>query len=348
MNYTENLRLKKPEQEEFYDVDDFNTNADILDEQITDIKNGYVKKTGDSMSGDLSFDTNHNIHANSDNGQLVFMGGSEWDKGAGIALWGKDKNGAFSIHSVDENGNVKNLCGWNNGSLTWCDKELATQEHVSDNYLSLNGGVMKGDIGLDGNDIYGSWYRIRNSDDNSFIGLSGGGSHTWETSSTLVLFGNNAGDNAGRAVLNSHGHNLAVCQNGQLLFDNQNIVRSVNGVNADASGNVDFSNKFADWNSTVVITSVIKALSGGNGYAMPFDCMLNIFSNSQDCCFMLALAPNLTISQAESKGVLLHAHLTTGICNILLPMKKGQCIYSLTDKATVIKGNMIASITPLV
>lgn len=241
MEKTTNLGLLKPAQEDFYNVDDFNANADILDNEIQTVKNDYVKKSGDSMSGDLSFDTNHNIHANSDNGQLVFMGGSEWNKGAGISLWGKDKNGAFTIHSVDENGNMKTLCGWNNGSLTWCDKELATQEHVSDNYLSLNGGTMKGDIELGGNAIYGNWYKIRNNDDNSFIGMSGGGNHSWETSSTLVLFGNNAGDNAGKAVLNSHGHNLAVCQNGQLLFNNQNIVRSVNGVNADASGNVSVS-----------------------------------------------------------------------------------------------------------
>ncbi len=32
MKYTDNLRLKKPEQREYYDVDDFNENADILDE----------------------------------------------------------------------------------------------------------------------------------------------------------------------------------------------------------------------------------------------------------------------------------------------------------------------------
>lgn len=285
MNYTENLRLKKPEQEEFYDVDDFNTNADILDEQITDIKNGYVKKTGDSMSGDLSFDTNHNIHANSDNGQLVFMGGSEWDKGAGISLWGKDKNGAFTIHSVDENGNMKTLCGWNNGSLTWCDNELATQKHVLDNYLSLNGGTMKGDIELGGNDIYGNWYRIRNNDDNSFIGMSGGGNHSWDTSSTLVLFGNNAGDNAGKAVLNSHGHNLAVCQNGQLLFNNQNIVRSVNGVNADTNGNVVVSGgRMPDYSSGIDITS--NFTTKGGSWTAPCDCYLFLTGNEKTYAFI--------------------------------------------------------------
>lgn len=32
--YTENLGLKKPAQEDFYDVDDFNGNADIIDKII--------------------------------------------------------------------------------------------------------------------------------------------------------------------------------------------------------------------------------------------------------------------------------------------------------------------------
>lgn len=36
--YTENLGLKKPAQEDFYNVDDFNENADIIDTQITELK----------------------------------------------------------------------------------------------------------------------------------------------------------------------------------------------------------------------------------------------------------------------------------------------------------------------
>lgn len=39
MRTTPNLGLRKPDQEDFYNVDDFNTNADILDAEITAIKN---------------------------------------------------------------------------------------------------------------------------------------------------------------------------------------------------------------------------------------------------------------------------------------------------------------------
>ena len=34
MKYTTNLNLKKPDQEDFYNVDDFNYNADIIDTEL--------------------------------------------------------------------------------------------------------------------------------------------------------------------------------------------------------------------------------------------------------------------------------------------------------------------------
>lgn len=37
MELTQNLSLKKPAQEDFYDVDDFNANADILDSIIAEL-----------------------------------------------------------------------------------------------------------------------------------------------------------------------------------------------------------------------------------------------------------------------------------------------------------------------
>ncbi len=53
MKYTENFNLKKPLQTEYYDVDDFNDNMDIVDREI----NGRVALTGGTMTGRLSFGT---------------------------------------------------------------------------------------------------------------------------------------------------------------------------------------------------------------------------------------------------------------------------------------------------
>ena len=57
MRYTENFRLKKPEQTDSYNVDDFNENADILDRLLTpeDISDKFtitpVNETGGYISG---------------------------------------------------------------------------------------------------------------------------------------------------------------------------------------------------------------------------------------------------------------------------------------------------------
>ena len=42
MKYTTNLNLKKPDQVDFYDVDDFNFNADELDKKIAEILNAII------------------------------------------------------------------------------------------------------------------------------------------------------------------------------------------------------------------------------------------------------------------------------------------------------------------
>ena len=42
MKYTNNLNLKKPDQVDFYDVDDFNFNADELDKKIAEILNAII------------------------------------------------------------------------------------------------------------------------------------------------------------------------------------------------------------------------------------------------------------------------------------------------------------------
>ena len=45
MQYTEHLRLKKPESTDFYDINDFNSNADVIDEKLRNLSN--VDNTAD-------------------------------------------------------------------------------------------------------------------------------------------------------------------------------------------------------------------------------------------------------------------------------------------------------------
>lgn len=64
MLYTDNLNLKKPEENEFYDVNNFNSNADIIDAAIQALQDGkadaedYLKLTGGTITGDLNITGN--------------------------------------------------------------------------------------------------------------------------------------------------------------------------------------------------------------------------------------------------------------------------------------------------
>lgn len=62
MEQTKNYKLNKPGQDDFYNVEDFNQNADILDQALKELAEGgsdqYVSKTGDTMTGELDFQIN--------------------------------------------------------------------------------------------------------------------------------------------------------------------------------------------------------------------------------------------------------------------------------------------------
>lgn len=67
MLYTDNLNLKIPEENEFYDVNDFNDNAKIIDAAIKKLQDGkadaedYLKLTGGTITGDLQVKSKHVI-----------------------------------------------------------------------------------------------------------------------------------------------------------------------------------------------------------------------------------------------------------------------------------------------
>ena len=50
MKETTNLKLKKPDQNDFYNIDDFNNNSDIIDEEIGKIKE-YMKNISTDAEG---------------------------------------------------------------------------------------------------------------------------------------------------------------------------------------------------------------------------------------------------------------------------------------------------------
>lgn len=54
MKETTNYHLRKPDPEDFYNIEDFNHNADLLDAALKAMDNGKLDKSGGTMTGDLT------------------------------------------------------------------------------------------------------------------------------------------------------------------------------------------------------------------------------------------------------------------------------------------------------
>ncbi len=96
MEYTRNYRLKKPAQTDYYDVDDFNSNADIIDEAMGNIPRAVYnsERKAIEFTGGIA------------------VGGSEGHGGEGsyvLGAAGKDRLGGVRIGSgidVDTDGTI--------------------------------------------------------------------------------------------------------------------------------------------------------------------------------------------------------------------------------------------------
>ena len=136
MRYTENLNLKKPEQTEFYDVDDFNENADIIDTELMN----RLKVTGGEMTGSITVKNTEILHRDVNNSFLSICGGKNWRDGAYAILHGStaDEKGVFNLGSYDGNLEV-NLIGKPTGELTWNSKNIVRS--INDITANVDGDV---------------------------------------------------------------------------------------------------------------------------------------------------------------------------------------------------------------
>ena len=178
MLYTNNLNLKKPEQTEYYNVDDFNYNADILDEKfgnisndVDSIKENYVVKTdiipianggtgattasdacanigalpisGGSMSGIITSNTLTFANKKNDSEYFEVIGATDATNGAFLQLYGKDNtarpNSEFRLGNI-----YCDLKGDSTGDLKWSGKNLYV-----DGYLIYNGDINNNQRGLE-------------------------------------------------------------------------------------------------------------------------------------------------------------------------------------------------------
>lgn len=126
MKYTTNLNLKKPEESEFYDVNDFNDNADAIDAALM----ARLKLSGGTMTGQIKMAQDVAISRTVNNASIHITGSQNGNEGACITLFGKsstDYKGCFAINAADDAGNSKQLIGKPDGTLIWNGNRLLTK-----------------------------------------------------------------------------------------------------------------------------------------------------------------------------------------------------------------------------
>lgn len=180
----------------------------------------YVKKSGDTMSGNLAKSVN--------NSSFELYGGSAWANGALLKLNGKEsaENGSFSL-TAHNGSEFTELKGTANGSLQWNGVEV----------LTAKGGTLNGRLTFLLNDA------IYRNVDTSYLHLCGG--NVFGKSASLILNGGQNLDGSssygGFELTATNGEdmtNLVGQSTGALTWGGKNLVRSVNGVNADVVGNI--------------------------------------------------------------------------------------------------------------
>lgn len=131
MNFTKWFKLRKPEQEEFYDVDDFNFNADILDTELKNVKDNYLPLAGGTVTGDVAINgaltvPNGLIRTNDTSKVMTIICTADDKSGAKLLLGGKDAtNNAGEFVITATNGtNSFNFWGLPSGKLSWGNKNI--------------------------------------------------------------------------------------------------------------------------------------------------------------------------------------------------------------------------------
>ena len=261
MELTKNLKLKKPAQEDFYNVDDFNANADTLDNEVQNIKNSYVPLKGDYIKNlSVNGDTVTYVKGNGTAGSFktkTYSKLSEFTNDTGYIT----KNDTCAGATNDGNGrNIVNTYATkaeNSATLTSAKNYTDTEKAK---YLPLAGGRMSG-------------YIYRNVDNDAMM-VTGGSAVG--NGASLCLQGKSHTSKGGffiRANDGSTSIDFKGTPNGDLVWHGKNIVRSVNGVSADINGNVSISRIAgdvrtingigADGNGNVNLPLPYLPLSGG-------------------------------------------------------------------------------------
>ena len=129
MEQTKNYKLNKPGQDDFYNVEDFNQNADILDQALKELADGgsdqYVSKTGDTMTGELEIQAKPTT-------SLKF-GAMSGTNGSYIASKDLSNNADSILHIYAKELNFTNSRKITNLATPTANFDAANKKYVDDN-----------------------------------------------------------------------------------------------------------------------------------------------------------------------------------------------------------------------
>ena len=169
-------------------------------------------------------------------GNCAFSGGAQkitgyvynWVKENYLPLKGGSVTGNLSVTGKSVVLSVNGVLANNAGNVTISISHISGLQSALDDKFSIAGGAITG-------------REIKRSAADSYIHILGGNGG-YNTDGQLVLYGADYSGNAGGFELRTADRNtyisLAGRNNGGLTWQGKNIVRSVDGVNADSAGNV--------------------------------------------------------------------------------------------------------------
>lgn len=228
---------------------DSNNNITIDIKDIKDLQSaldGKLDLAGGTMTGTIKV-PEQAIRATTDSGVIRIHGGTGADS-AGIFLFGKGRNDQYAGQlylSAQKGADFKYLILSPDGMATWDSKNIVRSVdgvnadaagNVALNALKTSGGTMTGMLNFSAD---GASY-IKKTKDNGSLVIRGGSDYG--KGATIALYGKDSGANPGCITLSANNGtsiwDLMISPTGSATLGGKNIVRSVDGVNADAAGNV--------------------------------------------------------------------------------------------------------------
>ena len=93
------------------------------------VKKNFLQLSGGTISGIIKANTHDFIERTVDNSYTAIRGGSGFDKGSSLVLYGKDESDGARFRLIAHDGtNIANLIGKANGDLTWNGKKIVCVE----------------------------------------------------------------------------------------------------------------------------------------------------------------------------------------------------------------------------